>query len=452
MFRSEVRELVRLSLPIATTQLAQIGMGVVDATMAGRVSAADLAGVSLGGSMFWPIMILSSGLILAVTPTVAQLDGAGRRADSGEVVRQALWIALLGGTLGILALGQAAFFYGFMEVDPRAIPISVAYLDSMRWGLLPVLGYFALRYLCDGLSWTLPAMLIAVGALLLKIPLSYLFVFGGLGIDGRGGAGCGIATAIVMALEFAVMLLVVAFSRIRASGFFARWSWPDPARIRRLVVLGMPIGLAQFAEMAIFSVVTLFIGRLGVEAVASHQIALNVSSLLFMIPLSLGMAASIRVGFNVGRGAVPVARQAGLAALALSLAIGCLGVLLLLFYRYELVGLYTDEAAVIAVAGGLLVLAAIYTPFDYVQATAIGILRGYKDTGVPMVIALFSYWAIAMPLGRGLGFGELGMPELGLDGFWIALIVGLGVAAVVLSLRFFWLSARPERIERLAAG
>ena len=160
------------------TQLSQMGMGVADALMAGQVGYVDLAGVSLGGSLYWPIMLAISGLIMAVTPSVSQLHGAGQTAKTGEVVRQALWLALFGGTIAFLGLGYARAVLELAGVDPEGIPVAVEYLSWVRWGLLPVLGYFALRYLCDGLSWTLPAMLIAAGALLLKIPLNYLFIFG----------------------------------------------------------------------------------------------------------------------------------------------------------------------------------------------------------------------------------------------------------------------------------
>ena len=171
-YKTEIRTLGLLSLPMVLTQLSQMGMGVADALMAGQVGAADLAGVSLGGSLYWPAMLAISGLIMAVTPSVSQLNGAGRTAETGEVVRQALWLALVGGLLAIFAIGFARPLFVFAGVDPKGIPVALEYLSWVRWGLLPVLGYFALRYLCDGLSWTLPAMLIAAGFLFgLNVPL-----------------------------------------------------------------------------------------------------------------------------------------------------------------------------------------------------------------------------------------------------------------------------------------
>src|SRR5262245_18888950 len=191
MARREFGALTALAVPMIVTQLSQMGMGVADTIMAGRVSAADLAGVALGGNLFWPAMLFMSGVIMSVTPSVSQLHGAGREAEVGDVVRQALWLAIAGGVLAIVLLGYTENILHAVGVDPAAIPVAVGYIRALRWGMLPVLGYFTLRYLCEGMSWTTPAMLIAVVGLLLKVPLNLLFIYGGFGIPGQGGIGCG---------------------------------------------------------------------------------------------------------------------------------------------------------------------------------------------------------------------------------------------------------------------
>lgn len=453
-YKKEIKTLGLLSLPMVFAQLSQMGMGVADAIMAGQVGAVDLAGVSLGGSLYWPAMLATSGLIMAVTPSVSQLHGAGRTAETGEVVRQALWLALVGGGLALFALGFAGPLFEFAGVDPVGIPVALEYLSWVRWGLLPVLGYFALRYLCDGLSWTLPAMLIAAGALVLKIPLNYLFIFGfSLGsfqFAPMGGAGAGPSTAIVMCAELIAMLLVVRYSRINSSGFWAKFSPPRIKEIVRLLKLGLPIGLAMFAEMAIFSAVTILIGRIGVDAVASHQVATSVSGVLFMIPLALGMAASIRVGYNVGREDFVAARRSGRVAMGLSLCVSAISVSLLLLMRAEVASLYSTDVIVLTTATTLLLYAAVFQPFDSVQVTCIGALRGYKDTRHPMLVALFCYWGVALPVGVSFGFGLFGAPDMGVYGFWMALVVGLSLAAVVLVRRFNMLSRNPGLIVSMA--
>lgn len=455
VIRAELRQLLRLALPITLTQMSQMGMGVADTIMAGRVSAADLAGVALGGNLFWPTLMFLSGIIMSITPSVSQLHGAGRQREAGEVVRQSLWIAFTGGALLIVVLRNVEPLYHFIEVDPLAIPISVGYLHALSWGLLPLLGYFALRYLCEGMSWTLPAMLIAFSALLLKIPLNYLFIYGGsyggLDVPAMGGVGCGWSSAIVMTFEFIALIVVVMFSRMKVAGLFARFSWPDWAEIWRLIRLGAPIGATIFLEFSMFSVVTLLIGRMGVDVVAAHQIASNVGGMTFMVPLALGMAASIRVGFNVGANDIPAARRSGWVAIGVALMFALVAAVLVFFSRQWIASVYTTEVPVLVLAADLLLFVVLYQFFDDAQVTAIGALRGFKDTRTPMWVAIVSYWALGLPVGVVLGFGWLGFEVfVGVRGFWVGLTLGLLVAAVFLVARFRWLSHAEHRILELA--
>ncbi len=448
--RIEFNALTRLALPMIVTQLSQMGMGVADAIMAGRVSAADLAGVALGGNLFWPLMLFMSGVIMAVTPAVSQLHGAKREAEVAAVVRQALWLALVGGGVTFLLLGYTEDVLIYVGVDPTAIPVAVDYVRALRWGMPPVLGYFALRYLCEGMSWTTPAMAIALTALALKVPLNLLFIYGAFGIEGLGGAGCGWSSALVMWFELAAMIVVVLATRMRHIGLFRGFSPPDLREILRLVRLGLPIGATMFFEMAIFSLMTLLIGRLGVDSVAAHQIASNVGGITYMIPMALGMAATIRVGFNVGAGDLVRARVAGTVAIGSSLLFALLSASVVLLFRHAIPLLYTNDPGVLAVATQLLLLIAIYQVFDDGQATIIGVLRGYKDTRMPLIVTLLAYWALSLPVGAMLGFG-FGTPALGVSGFWLGLIVGLVLVAITLGARFLWLSARDDRILSFAA-
>lgn len=450
MIRAELGHLLRLALPIVLTQLSQMGMGVADTVMAGRYGAADLAGVALGGNVFWPTIMLLGGIVMAVVPAVSQLHGAGRQGESGEVVRQALWIALAGGVVLIVLYRNASAFYDLIGVDPVAVPIAAEYLCALSWGALPLLGYFALRYLCEGMSWTLPAMLVAFFGLLVKIPLNVLFIYGGGPIPAMGGVGCGWASALLMWLELGVLALLVR-SRLRGTGLFARISRPDLVQIRRLVKLGGPIGLTTFLEFSMFSMVSLLIGRLGVAAVAAHQIAMSIGSLAFMIPMALGMAVAIRVGYNTGAGDLAGARRSGWVALGLSLVFAAVAAAVLYGFRAPIAGLYSNDTAVVGLAAQLMVFVAVYQFVDDTQVTALGALRGFKDTRTPMGIALVAYWTIGLPVGMAFGFGWIELEGFGgVRGFWVGLSAGLCVAAVVLTSRFAWLSARDAHVLRLA--
>ena len=450
MIRHELGQLSRLALPMIFTQLSQMGMGVMDTIMAGRVSAADLAGVALGSNLFWPSILFVVGVIMSLMPSVSQLHGAGRERESGEVVRQAGWIALAGGGALMLLLKNAERIYRAIDVDPLAIPIALAYLDALSWGVLPLLGYAALRYLCDGNSWTVPAMVVALSGLVLKLPLNLLFIHGGLGLPAMGGVGCGYSSAVVMTGQFLAMSLIVAFSRMRVCGVFARFSPPDAREIWRLIKLGLPIGLTIFIEVGMFSFLALLVGRLGVEAVAAHQIANSMSGLTFMVGLALGAAASVRIGYNVGAEDTRAARRSGAIAIGVSLVFALLVALAIFFGRYWLASLFTKDAVVFALAAELLLFVAAFQLFDDAQATCTGALRGYKDTRTPLWTGAFAYWVVGFPVGVTFGFGLFGLPDLGLHGFWTGLTAGLAVAATALLFRFRWLSGKPGRIRELA--
>jgi MATE family multidrug resistance protein len=447
--RNELAALFPLATPIIVTQLAQMSMGVADTVMAGRVSAADLAGVALGGNLYWPVMITLGGVLQSVTPSVAQLRGAGNVDRIAHVIRQALWLALGGGAVLFVVLQFSRYAYEFIGVDPAGIPIAVTYLQGLLWGLPPVLGYFVLRYLCEGMGWTLPGMVIALAALLLKLPLNYLFIHGGFGIAAMGGAGCGWSSAIVMWFELFAILGVMRFSRMHSVRVFANFERPARAEVVRLVRLGVPIGASRFFEVSLFSLVALLVGRLGIDSLAAHQIAGTMNGVTFMIPLSLGVAATIRVGYNVGAGRLDEARLSAFVAFGASLLFAAAAGIALLAFRTEIAAWYSTDASVVALAADLLIFIAVYQIFDDTQATAIGALFGYKDTRIPMWVTLVSYWFVALPLGVGLAFGTFGS-VLGVKGFWWGLSAGLGLVACILTARLNWLSRRPERIASFA--
>ena len=434
--RSELKSLATLGAPIVLTQLSQMGMSIVDLVFTGWVSPADQAGVGLGSSLFWPVMLLSTGMLFALTPTIAQLYGQGRYAETGAVARQGGWIACFGLLLVATILINAEHIYNIFEVDPRAVPIAVGYLHAQVWGLVGLFGYMVLRNLCEGLALTTPAMAIALTCLVLKVPLNYVFVFGALGFEGQGGIGCGVSTAIIFWLQLVLIVIAVLRTRIRASGVFTQFDWPDFREIERLVRLGVPIGLSIFAEVAFFSGTVLLVGRYSVEIVAAHNIATSFGGVAFMVPLAIGMASTIRIGAGIGAGRPDAAWLTLKVAIRTALAFGCCMALLIVAFSSNLASLYTNEVEVIAIASGLLIFCAFFQMFDCTQVVMMGCLRGYKDTTYPMYIAVAAYWGVGMPIGLTLGYGWTPFLEpLGVSGFWWGLCSGLSTAAVGLALR-----------------
>jgi len=304
--------------------------------------------------------------------------------------------------------------------------------------------YLAMRYLSDGLHWTLPTMLLGFGGLVVLVPLGFALTFGVAGLPAMGAGGLGIASAVMMWSQAIVFALYLCRARRFADlGLFARFDPPRWPSIRGLLATGLPIGVTVAMEGSLFIVTALLIGRLGTVPVAAHQIAINVASLCFMVPLGLAEATTVRVGHALGRGSREDMRRAAFAGYALALCTQACSALVLLFGRHVLVALYTHDVAAAALAASLLLYAAAFQFPDGIQVLSAGALRGLKDTRVPMFLAAFAYWGIGMPLGAGLGLGLGGFTQAwGPRGMWIGLIAGLTVAAILLGRRFLISSRR----------
>jgi len=448
---TEAYSLLKLATPIIIAQLANTAMGFVDTVMAGRVSPQDLAAVALGNSIWVPVFLLMTGILLATTPKVAQRFGAGSHNEIGPLVRQALWLALGVGLAAAVLLWNAEIILILMNVDPDLIEPSMGYLRAVACGFPAVALYHVLRCFSDGLGHTRPSMVIGLCGLALNIPLNYIFIYGKLGLPAMGGVGCGWATALVMGFMFLSMLWWVKWAPFyQPSKIFSHFEWPQWPVLKRLLSVGLPIGISVFAESSIFAVIALLIGGLGATVVAGHQIALNFSSMVFMIPYSLGMAATVRVGQALGRGEPREARFAAGVSMGAALAYACLSASLMLLLREQIAQIYTPDPAVIAVATTLLVYSALFQFSDAIQVTAAGALRGYQDTRVTMILTLFAYWGIGLPVGYALGLSDwLGAPS-GPSGLWQGLVVGLTCAGGMLAVRLAGSARKRIRAAKMA--
>jgi MATE family multidrug resistance protein len=444
--RTELRGLLILAAPIMIAQLANTAMGFVDTVMAGRVSPRDLAAVALGNSLWVPVFLLMTGILLATTPKVAQRFGGGLHNEIGPLVRQALWLALLVGCAGGLLLWHAQIVLEIMGVEPQLIESTMGYLRAVACGLPAAALYQVLRCYSDGLGLTRPSMTLGLLGLLINIPANYIFIYGKLGVPAMGGVGCGWATAIVMwSMLLGMLWWVSRAPGYRANQVFSQFDWPKWTVVKRLLSVGMPIGIAIFAEASIFCVIALLIGAMGATVVAGHQIALNFSSMVFMIPYALGMAVTVRVGQALGRGEPRQARYAAGVGMLVGLAYACISASTMFLSREYIARVYTNDMAVIAVASSLIIFAALFQFSDAIQVTAAGALRGYQDTRVTMLLTLFAYWGIGLPVGYSLGLTDLWGPASGPRGLWQGLIVGLTCAAIMLGIRLVRSSKRRIR-------
>ena len=301
----------------------------------------------------------------------------------------------------------------------------------------------SLRGLTDGMGHTRIIMAFSLLSSVLNLPLNYIFIFGKLGVPAMGGVGCGWATSISNWIAVIAMLVYLNRSKTYAAFKLAGdWVKPNWAEIKNILNLGLPIGFAMFVEVSMFCMIALFLSPLGPTVIAGHQIVLNATSLIFMLPLSLGMALTLRVSFLLGANENGKARLLSRSALLLACGLACFNAPLLFFGGEFIATLYTDDLAVRKTAERLFTLAALFQIADVNQVTMINVLRGYKDTAIPMVIMLFSFWGVCLPLGFVLTFKDWLIAPMGAAGFWTALIIGLSCAACLLTFRVFKTKAK----------
>jgi MATE family multidrug resistance protein len=433
--RTEVSALLKLGTPIAIAQTLQIGMQVIDTVMVGRFAAADLAGIALAASLIMPFMVMLTGVLHAVTPITAQLFGAGAVQQVGASVRQGVWLAVLVSTLLMLIVANIDVVLPWFGVTPDVAQTARGYMHAVLWGYPAAALFLLLRKTFEGLGRTRPAMVIAALMLLLNIPLNYAFIYGEFGAPRLGGIGAGVATAIVMWLQFLLILLVTQRPTYRAARLW-RGSWRiDHAQIVELARVGIPIGLKTFGAVGVFALVTLLVAPFGAASVAAGSIGGNIATVIFMVPNGLGMAATIRIGHAIGAGQPELARDAGSSAVILCTIYAVCVTAALIAFRIDLAMLYSHSPQVVALTAHLLIFVAIYQLMDSIQEPAVGALRGYKDTRVPMVIALSGYWLVGLPIAAVFGYGWFTPDTKGVHGFWIGLAAGELYVAILMNLR-----------------
>lgn len=434
-FGHELRTTATLALPLVLGHVSTGLINFVDNVIAGHHGTRTLASVTVGTALLWLPMMVPIGTLIALTASVSQLDGAGRRHEIAPLFRQALWLGLGLGLLMFAFLSAVPLALGAFGIAPDIIPGAIAFAHAVRWGVPALTLFFCMRYLSEGLHWTLPTMLLGFGGLGVLAPLGYALTFGVGPLPEMGAAGLGAASATVMwlqALGFAGYLW--RSRRFASLALFAHLEPPRWRMIAGLLATGLPIGVTVLMEGGLFIATALLIARLGEVPAAAHQIAINVSALCFMVPMGLAEATTVRVGRALGAGDAGGVRRAARAGYVIVLATQTLSALVLLSRHDAIVGVYTTDAAVAALASTLLLYAAAFQFPDGIQVMSAGSLRGLRDTRVPMLLAMVAYWGLGMPLGAGLGLG-LGW---GPQGMWAGLIVGLTAAALLMGARLAW--------------
>jgi MATE family multidrug resistance protein len=436
-FVSNTKSLIKLAYPILIAQLIQNLMGFVDIVMAGRVSAVDMAAVAVANSIWLPLILTVYGVIMALAAIVSQLAGSNNFKAISKQTYQTAWIAL---ALGLSLIGLyyllAPIIAPIVDLEGNLKPLLFDYLRYIVWGAPGYCLYLVLRNYSEGLSYTKPTMIISVIGLLVNIPANYVFIYGEFGAPALGGAGCGIATAMVYWAMFISMLIYTFSSKVlKQASLFEKFYLPNWIEIKHILALGIPIALSLLFEVSLFAIVAIILVPFGAQVVASHQIALNFSGLIFMVPLSLAMATTIKVGFAIGDNNHQQAKDFTKHSIILGLLLAVFTATITVLFRVPIVSFYTTELPVIELAANIMLLATLYQFSDTVQVVSAGALRGYKDTKSILYITFVSYWLVGLSVGLLLGITDLIVPRMGPYGFWVGFITGLTTAAILLAWR-----------------
>ena len=435
--RKEAGMTLKIGLPVIIAQLLQMSMNFVDTVMAGNLSAEDLAAVAVGGAVFFPFMMLAAGILMAITPIVAQLVGGRNLEEIGVNVRQGLWLSLFLSIPVFFLIRNLEFVMYFLDVTPSIIPVAQGYLNAISWGVFGVCGYMALRFFNEGMSVTRPAMYFAGLGVVVNVVANYIFMYGKLGMPELGAVGCGYASAVVGYVMFGGMLYFTKnhepYDRF---DIFSSFRMPEWSYLKEILRVGVPIGLSSTMEVTMFALVSLFMGSLSAVAVAGHQVAINFSAMTFMVPFGLSTAITTRVGNAIGKGSMYNARYRGYVGITLATLFMCVTAVVIYLFPDLISSMYTQDPEVRDVAVSLLYMAAIFQISDGLQVSGYGALRGLKDTKIPMVVNFIAYWMVGLPLGYYLGITR----NIGPQGLWMGLIAGLTIAAILHNIRFYVLT------------
>lgn len=449
-----VRRLLPLAWPVFIGQVAVLAFSTVDTIVVARHDALDLAALAIGGASYITIFVGLMGVVLAVGPIAGQLYGANRLHECGAQLHQAIWLALGCAALGSVALLFPQPFLALAQADASVAAKASSYLGMLALALPPALVFTAFRGFNTAVSRPKIVMLLQLGGLALKVPLTAALVFGvpSLGLPSLGVAGCGLATAIVMWSQAAVGWWIV-----RHDPFYARFglqrgfSRPAQAPLLALLRLGVPMGGSILIEVTGFTFMTFFIARLGAGPVAGHQIAVNVVSLMFMMSLAIANASSTLVAQRVGAGDIADARRIGWHGVEIGTAVAALLGAAVFVLREPILRVYTDDAAVIAAALPLLAWVALFHVADAAQTVAAFVLRAWRIATVPLIVYVLALWGVGLGGGYWLAFVWADAPRLlqGAQGYWAASTAGLTLAAFALA---GYLGAMLRRQRRLATS
>lgn len=443
MFFHQCRLILSHALPMLIAQLASTGMIVIDTVLLGHYNTEDLAAAAVGSGIYVAVLFALTGVLQAVSPTVSHLKGAGKNGEIAGALQQCFWLAVILAVPGVLFLHHPGALLQLSEIEPGVETKVRAYLAMLAWGMPAALFYRTFYAFCNALGQPRPLMLISLGGTLLHGFLAWQLVSGTAGLPALGVIGCSVSNVLVGWFSLACGLLYVVRGRALVPyRLLQHWQMPRIKAMYELARLGLPMGFSNFVEISSFTLTSLFVAQLGASVVAGHRIVANLAALCYMLPLALSIATLAQVGLAAGARNWPLARFSIRAGLVLASGLATLLGVLLWLCETPLVHAYTSDPAVQTIALSLIGYVVVYQVFDAVQTVAAFALRGYKITFIPMFVHIFCFWGVALFGGWWLAF-RIASP-MGVSGFWVASLVSLVLAALLLG-ALLWRAVQDER-------
>lgn len=440
---NEVREFLKLAIPLASAQVAQSATGFADTVMMGRMGAEVLAAGGLAALIFLSIMTTASGVVMGASPLIAEAFGAGKKTRIEQVARQGLWLALLVALPLMIFTAQLDTWLSHSGQTAKTVQLVNTYLDIMLWGLFPAVGFAALRATVAALSQARPVMMIVVTGTTFNIIWNYILGFGKFGFPRMGLAGLALASVVTLwGMFLALALYIFTNQNLKKYRIFQELHRVRLRTLWELAWLGVPIGLFSGLEIGFFLVITFLVGTLGTEVLAAHQVVFQTIVVAFMVPLGISYATTVRVGQWLGRRSRIGIQQAAWVSMGITTVFMVSVSIAFLLFPKQIVGIYLDvqnpeNAAVVAIALPLLMIAAIAQVLDGFQKAVYGSLQGLQDTQIPMLLNVLGYWGVGLSVGYGLGFWF----NLGSVGLWIGQSVAIATVAALFTWRFYKLIA-----------
>lgn len=432
-FKEHFKRNFQLAYPVVLSQLGHVLVGTADSVMVGRVGTAELAAVSVANAVFSVAMMFGIGISFGLTPLIAQSDGEGNQRAGMRFLKHSFVINVLFGLLLFSILLFGGYILDVLNQPKDVVALAKPYLAIVGFSLLPFMVFQTFKQFAEGLSMTKQAMYITISANVVNIFLNYILIFGKLGFQPMGLIGAGWATLISRIIMAIAMVLFVRYYKV----FTVYWTYLkvtvwNAKTFNKLLNLGVPTGFQYIFEVGAFASAAIMIGWMGAVPLASHQVAMNLASISYMMATGISAAATVRVGNQLGQRDIPTMRIAAFTCFLMAIIFMAFTGSLFMVFNHLLPTFYTSDPAVISIAASLLIIAALFQLSDGIQVVGLGALRGMGDVKLPTLVTFMAYWVIGLPSGYLLAF----VLDIGEEGVWYGLLIGLSITAVILFIRF----------------